>query len=333
MTNFAGTLNGQVREEQVFANNQWITYRIRGGPAQQDGFFSETAKTPYTDEIQAQYEVDLGSNMAGSATYYHRQTRDIFEDFDPVLYTDPAAYGGNINAPNSLFLGWDYFGWTASNHPAANFFLGTLKGGERNYNGLEFVFRKRFSDRWQFLTSYNYLDATGNTVSDGNADFAGDVLWLDPRAPNMEGTIPGTIHHIVKAAGSYTTSFGLEFGGTFQKNSGSIVNQTQLASSRRLPIEVTTPFEFGGVSDFWVAPEAVGSVKNPSWGSVDARIQYVARMNRLTTEFFMDVFNVFNDQAATRIEDLVAGTGATHFGDEINWVNPRRAFFGARVRF
>ena len=25
----------------------------------------------------------------------------------------------------------------------------TLKGGERDYNGLEFVFRKRFADRWQ----------------------------------------------------------------------------------------------------------------------------------------------------------------------------------------
>lgn len=333
MTNFAGTLDGQVREEQVFANGQWITYRIRGGPAQQDGFFSETAKTPYTDEFQIQYEVDLGRNMIGSATYYHRQTRDIFEDFDPGLYTEPSVYGGNINDPKSLFLGWDYFGWTATNHPAANFFLGTLKGGERNYNGLEFVFRKRFSERWQLLSSYNYLDATGNTVSDGNADFAGDVLWLDPRAPNMEGTIPGTVHHIFKTAGSYSTSFGLEFGGTYRWNSGTIVNQTQLASSRRLPIQVTTPFTFGGVSDFWVSPSAVGSVQNPSWGSVDVRLQYVRRMNKVTTEFFMDVFNLFDDQAAIRTEDLLSGTGATRFGNDITWVNPRRAFFGARVRF
>ena len=40
------------------------------------------------------------------------------------------------------------------------------------------------------LTSYSYLNATGNAVSDGNAYTAGDVLWLDPRAPNMYGTVP-----------------------------------------------------------------------------------------------------------------------------------------------
>jgi hypothetical protein len=149
----------------------------------------------------------------------------------------------------------------------------------------------------------------------------------------MEGTVPGTIHNIFKTAGSYTTTFGLEFGATYSWNSGTIVNQTQLASSRRLPIEVNTPFVFGGVSDFWVAPDAVGSVQNPSWGSVDARLQYVRTMNKITTEFFMDVFNLFNDQAAIRTEDLVAGTGSTKFGDDITWLNPRRAFFGARVRF
>ena len=53
----------------------------------------------------------------------------------------------------------------------------------------------------------------------------------------------------------------------------------------------------------------------------------------MTTEFFVDIFNMFNDQAATRNEDLVAGTGGTHFGDEIAWLNPRRAFLGARVKF
>ena len=84
--------------------------------------------------------------MSVSATYYHRRTRDIFEDFDPGIYTVPAAYGGDINAPNSLFLGWEYFGWTAANHPAANFFLGTLPGGKRDYNGVELVLRKRFSE-------------------------------------------------------------------------------------------------------------------------------------------------------------------------------------------
>ncbi|HEX8030813.1 MAG TPA: TonB-dependent receptor [Vicinamibacterales bacterium] len=333
MTNFAGTTNGSTREEQVYINNQWVTYRVRGFSAIPDGLFAPDTKTPYTDELQLQYEADLGHFISVSGAYYNRRTRDIFEDFDPGIYTDPASYGGDINAPNSLFLGWDYFGFDPNNPPAANFFLATLQGGERNYNGIELVLRKRYSNNWQGLASYSYLDATGNTVSDGNADFAGDVFWLDPRSPNIQGTIPGTIHHLVKAAGSYTTRWGVELGGGYRWNSGSIVNQTQLASNRRLPIQVATPFAFGGITDNWVAPGAIGAVQNPSWGQFDLRAQYVKTIQKMTTEFFVDVFNVFDQQSATRTEDLVAGTGTTHFGDEIAWLNPRRAFLGARLKF
>lgn len=333
MTNFAGTTNGSTREQQVFINNQWVTYRVRGFSAVPDGLFAPDTKTPHTDELQLMYESDLGHNLSVSASYYNRRTRDIFEDFDPGIYTDPASYGGDINAPNSLFLGWAYLGFDPSNPPAANFFLATLKGGQRNYNGIELVARKRYSDNWQGLVSYSYLDAKGNTVSDGNADFAGDVFWLDPRSPNIAGTVPGTIHHLFKASGSFMTPWGIELGGNYQWNSGSIVNKTQLASNRRLPIQVATPFAFGGITDNWVAPGAIGAVHNPSWGQFDLRAQYVKKVQKLTTEFFVDIFNVLDAQSATRVEDLVAGTGSTNFGDEIAWRNPRRAFLGARVKF
>jgi hypothetical protein len=53
----------------------------------------------------------------------------------------------------------------------------------------------------------------------------------------------------------------------------------------------------------------------------------------VTAEFFIDLFNVFNDQAATRLLDIVAGQGTNAFLDEVQWVTPRRAFSGARVRF
>jgi hypothetical protein len=83
-----------------------------------------------------------------------------------------------------------------------------------------------------------------------------------------------------------------------------------------------------------VAEGAIGAVQNPSWGQFDIRAQYSKRINdRFTPEFFVDIFNLFDDQAPTRTEDLVAGTGTTHFGDAISWLNPRRAFLGARVRF
>ena len=88
MTAFAGSLTGRTREEQVFvANgiNQWVTYRVRGG-AILDGFFAPTTKTPFTDDLQLGYSVDLGRNMSFESTYNYRRTRDILEDYDAALY-------------------------------------------------------------------------------------------------------------------------------------------------------------------------------------------------------------------------------------------------------
>ena len=338
MTNFAGTLTGSVLEEQVFAGGEWITYRTRGGATQQDAFFAPTTQTPYTDDVQVGYAVDLGFNASFEALYINRRTRDILEDYDLELYATAQDgqihYPGSLDDPNSLFLGLDYFGYTEN--PGSNFVIATLEGGERNYQGLEFVFRKRFSENWQLLTSYNWNDAEGNNNSDSNADFAGDVIYLDPRAPNVFGRQPGSITHLFKGGGSYAFNMGLQLGAFFNWNSGTFANRTSLASSRNLPIRVTTSeaFSFAGLTERWVAPNTVGALQNPGWGTVDLRVQYNRNLIDTTgIEFFVDLFNVTNNQGAIREQDLVAGSGSNTFGSEILWVTPRRAFIGARLKF
>ncbi len=306
MSNFAGTTSGSTREEQVFINNQWVTYRVRGFSPIPDGLFAPSTKTPYTDELQLMYEADLGANQSASITYYNRRTRDIFEDFDPRAYTVPASYTGvdgigNPNDPNSLFLGWDYFGFDPNNPPAANFFLGTLKGGERNYNGLETVYRKRFAQNWQSLVSYSYLNATGNTVSDGNADFAGDVFWLDPRAPGMDSTIPGTIQNLFKGGGSYTFNMGLELGGTLRLEFG--FHRAQEPGPARSVVcrpRSRSRSSTAACSSSGSTRTRMAAVENPSYGKFDMRARYLRRIGRTTAEVTFDVFNLFNNQNAIR---------------------------------
>ena len=327
MTNFAGTLTGSIIEEQVFVSalNKFVTYRTRGGPAVQDAFFSPTTQTPYTDDLQIGYGVDLGNNMSFDAQYFNRRSRDILEDYDLELYADPNGYPGPINDPNSLFLGYDYFGYTEN--PGSNFVIGTLAGGKRDFNGLEFVFRKRFANRWQLLTSYNWLDAKGNTNSDSNADFQGDVDYLDPRAPNQYATQPGLIRHLTKGAASYTFDFGLQLGGTFSWNSGTIASRTFLASGRNLPVRVSAAeaFSFAGYTNRWLAP-TVGSLENPAWGKIDLRAQYNRRISgEVNAEFFVDLFNIANNQSSIRNQDLVAGSGgnAVRLGNPVGRTAPR----------
>lgn len=339
MTNFAGTLTGSVLEEQVFMNGDWVTFRTRGGQTQQDAFFAPTTQTPYTDDLALGYEIDLGSSMSFGATYTNRRTRDILEDYDLSLYAvdtsgSTDAYPGPIDHPDSLWLGLDYFGY--SQNPGSNFVIATLEGGERNYQGVELVFRKRYSNNWQALASYTYNDAEGNTNSDSNADFQGDVLYLDPRAPNQFAKQPGNIEHLVKVAGSYTLPIGLEFGGAYRWNSGTIASRTELRSGRNLPIRLplSETFEFAGITtERWIAPNSVGVLENPSWGQLDLRVQYRYELAKANLEAFVDVFNVLDNQDSTRNQDLVAGTGGIAFGEPIRFISPRRFFLGARISF
>jgi hypothetical protein len=320
LTNFAGTLSGRVLHEQVFANGEWITYRERGGPVTLDAFFAPTTKTPYTDEFMLTYQQDLGRNMSFEANAFHRETKDIIEDYDLCLYAG-SCYPGDPNHPQSLFLGIDYFG----NVPNANFFIATLAGGKRELDGFDLIFRKRLSNDWQALASYTWMDYKGNSYSDSNADFAGDVLEADPRAPNVFGRMPGSIEHNFKIAGSYHFDFGLVAGAAYRWNSGAYNNRTYLAFSRHL-VATGEDFEFAGINYPWNASGAVGGLKNLS-------ARYARDLGPVGAEVFVSITNALDDQSATLTEDLLAGSGGIGFGEETDWVGPRAIGLGVRFYF
>ena len=337
LTNFAGTVSGSTREEQVYANDQWVTYRIRGGPQQADALFAPTTRTPWTDDFQLSYETDLGEGRSFMALYTHRRTRDIIEDYELALYAfrddGTTNYPGPVGHADSLFLGLDYFGYDT--FPESNFVIATLAGGQRDYQGIEFTFRQRLRDNWQALAAYTYGDARGNTNSDSNADFQGDVIWLDPRAPHQLGVQPGSIAHLFKLSSSYTWDRGFQVGANWRWNSGTVASRTFHASRRNLParVEEGDEFEFAGITRRWLAPDSVGVLRNPAYGSVDIRLLYNYRLAGYRLELFADVFNLFNNQDATRNQDLLAGSGSIDFGDGILFTPPRRMFLGVRLNF
>ncbi len=347
MTDFAGQLTGEVNLEQVWVDaiQDWVTYRVRGGVQNPDAFFALTTETPYTDEYQLGYKVDLGRSMSLEANLIKRETEDVLEDYDLNLYSNPAGYthfftGAPLdpNHPESLFIPVDYFGFGAI--PPSNFIIATLLGGNRDWEGAELIFRKRFSNNWQMLASYNYADGEGNTNSDSNADFQGDVLWLDPRAPNQLGTQPGLIEHLFKVAGSYQWSNGIQVGGAYRWNSGVVISRTFSASGRNLPLlDINDPqydgppVNFAGQEGAWLSPLAVGQFDNPDYGILDVRLAYLWDLDRVDLDFFVDLFNVLDDQATVREQDLVGGGGGAAFGEGTDFAEPRRFFLGARLRF
>jgi hypothetical protein len=327
MTSFAGNLTGSVREEQVFVNGDWSTFRTRGGVGTQDAFFAPTTKTPYTDEFLIGYSKNLTENTNVSVTYTNRKTRDILEDYDLGVYTE----GGQLDG-SSLALPLSYFGYTEN--PGSNYVLATLEGGKRDYQGVEVTFNKLRSDNWNLRASYTYNDAKGNSNSDGNADLQGDFYYLDPRAPNMYDKQPGNIEHSARVFGTYYFDNGFEIGAVYNWNSGTFYNKATNVYGRYVPLRETSSYDFGGYDGTWIAPGNVASEKTPAYGTLDLRLKYNYDFAEdYTAEFFVDIFNVLDDQATIEEEAFVAGSGSFDFGQAKDWVAPRRFYLGAKLIF
>ena len=50
-------------------------------------------------------------------------------------------------------------------------------------------------------------------------------------------------------------------------------------------------------------------------------------------EFFLDVFNILDQQSATSEQKLLAGDGVYGYQEANAWVAPRRAYLGVRFSF
>ncbi len=99
--------------------------------------FAPTTRTPWTEDLQIGYEIELASNMSFEVLYTKRRTRDILEDYNMSLYAfrddGTTNYPGPVDHPDSLFLGLDYFGYDS--FPTSNYVIATLAGAEAELPG------------------------------------------------------------------------------------------------------------------------------------------------------------------------------------------------------
>lgn len=336
MSDFAGNLSGPVLDEQVFLGDKWLTFRTRGGARTPDAVFSPSTKTPFTDEFMLGWATSLGKDYTVSVAYTKRVTKDILEDYDLALYSDdtltPATTPDGVAGPGSkYYLPYSYFGY--SSKPNANYVLGTLAGGKRDYQGIEVSVTKAKRDNWSGAASYTYNDANGNTNSDSNADYQGDLVWLDPRSPNAYGPQPGNIKHQLKAYGTYYLDNGFEFSGVFNWNSGVLYTRAQSVGGRNFPMQ-DPAYVDGGVKDEWITKGGIGGETGPSYYTLDVRAKYMLKFGSGNkVELFLDVFNLLNKQSPTSHMGLLAGNGVYSFGQPNAWVQARRVYLGARYSF
>jgi hypothetical protein len=212
--------------------------------------------------------------------------------------------------------------WIQNNVPGEN--------PSQKYWGLEFLFNKRFSNRWQVLASYVYSHAYGtlNNSFGSGLGWAGGVdnpnMWV-----NASGTLANDPTHMIKVQGTYVLPWDINFNIFFQGITGdawtTVYRSTYLTQGRAT-----------------VNIEPRGSHHYPMAKTLDVRLEKTFLLEKkYRLGLIVDVFNVFNDHTIT--------SWGNRYGNGADWlpgdypstdghtlygiINPRQARVGFRLAF
>ena len=190
-----------------------------------------------------------------------------------------------------------------NNLATAQSLLGNLKGlasepkPERTYDALTVFVDKRFSKQWLVHASYTYSRLVGNYeglyqdhqdyfAPNGNNAYDTQDLTLNQRGP-----LPNDHPHSGRIDGYYMLPVGsgsIVFGLGFAARSGMPINYSSYLAGQ--PLNFLLPRGSGG--------------RTPPVTQFDGKLSYRCPLTPKTgIEAFLDVFNLFNQQAVLRVDD------------------------------
>jgi len=246
-------------------------------------------KSPYVDEAVVGLERKITNDIGFSMNYIYRQDKRQFFAYnraiDPVAdYTaeqvqDPGPDGEYGTSDDGGFV--TVYNLAEDKVGMIDYYITTREGYKSTYNGLEFVLRKKYSNKWLMQASLTYgksnvklplsaVNDPNNRVFEDNVPAWNDSPW------------------IIKVVGSYELPFGFTLGGFFNFRSG-------------LPAQRYFYYEDVNQDALNVETQKFGSERYPNMTIIDLRLSKIFRLNKLgVLEVMADLFNTFN--AATTLE-------------------------------
>ncbi|KFE64804.1 Trehalose synthase [Hyalangium minutum] len=331
-----------------------------------------TQAAPYTECRDDKNVIPSGSPEILSKKY--AQTFAINSPVDPDLEpqsSDEWVVGGDYEIFPSATVGLSYTHRDMnaviedmSRNEATNYFIGNPGRGiasefpkpVRNYDAVTLAFNKAFSDLWLVQASYTWSRLYGNY----SGLFRPENLQLAPNVTsdfdlislteNKMGLLLLDHTHSVKLYGAkefpLTAKIGLNLGLSYRGTSGA-------------PINVTGAHYIYGPEFTFILPRGSGG-RLPFVHNIDTRLSANYRLSGdMVASVSMDVFNLFNFQAATAVDqrytsetvDAIIGGTTTdlanlkargtdrtvvvnpNFGKPTAYQSPRSIRFGARLSF
>ncbi len=220
------------------------------------GFNDGKLKAPYADELTVGLERQFLEDWSVGLRYIKKWDRNLIEDVDAAqldmdaLLTDGELVWTNWEAftVTDPYNGQEitFYNWVDENKPLDLYTINP-PGAERNYDGLEFTLRKRFSQGWQFHISYVFQKSRGLIPTAGtkpgqevNGILGTSELYENPNAhTNAIGNFPRERRHMLKVHGMVRGPWGINLSGYFSFLGGR--RYTRMISSADLGISLHDP--------------------------------------------------------------------------------------------
>jgi hypothetical protein len=245
-------------------------------------------RTPYTHEFSLGMERQLSSQLSVNADYVHVSARDILltQNLNPGLRVNTSRTG-RVERISPDFVGS----------------VNTLvNAGSTEYDALQLMLEKRFSDNWSARVSYTLADGRGNVSGDGT-DGSSFQLLDDLRLDLNEGPTDFTRRHNLVVSGTLLVpgTGGLNISGVARALSGlpfSVTDSSTDPDQNGILFDPLPAGSYSGTGEDVITVESEGGrngAVGPGFFQLDLRAGYRFRINQQRTiEAFVDIFNVTN---------------------------------------
>jgi hypothetical protein len=301
-------------------------------------------KQPFMRQFTVGLERELFEDASFSVTYINRSYHNFIAAYNALATYEAVPYHisddipGVVNRDFTLYnlTSGDAADWRLTNlEKIKNLYtdsIGLTMNPYRKYWGLEFLFNKRFSNKWQFLASYVYSQCKGTVNNSSTEDIGYGRGMTNPNLwVNNDGHVTNDPTHMIKVQATYILPLDISVNAYWRGITGDAWNQRYRTSSRA--------FDQGRVT---FNTETAGSRHYPMATSLDMRLEKVFTLaSKYRLGLIFDIFNVFNDNTINwwgdRIDyDWISDptyAPSTQGHDLYGLVMPRRARVGIRLIF
>lgn len=277
---------------------------------------------PYMHQYTVSIERELMKNLSVSLSFIHRTNHNFIDRvnytgaFEQQSYTDPHR-GGTYTVYNQTTARSD--NKYLITNPEKGAYPIIMIDPSRKYTGISFVVNKRFSNKWGVLASYTYGKAEGNNDNyawgSRTSGLGYSNLFVDPNyQTNSFGLLTNDYTHMIKIQGVMVLPLNINFAAYFSYISGSPYNRYVRVYG----------LNQGSVN---ILGDELGSYRYPAQVNLDLRLEKVFRLsNTFRVGLMADVFNVFNDDVTTWVQEQAGDS----FDEVLGIISPRVFRLGLR---